>query len=81
MEPLAVTRERSNVYVKHYRELGGLIGDGMFIFVFVMYACSYEIDLNLCENSKSCASLDVEAPRGGTNGKSPTTFRISAHII
>ena len=81
MEPLAGTRERSNVYVKYYRQLGGLIGDGTFVFVFVMYVCSYEIDQNFCGNSKSFASLAIEAPWGETNGKSPTTFRISPHTI
>ena len=82
MEPLAGTREHSNVYVKHYRQLRGLIGDGMFVFVFVMYVCSYEIDKNFCENFKSFAGLAEEAPRGGTKPEIADHFsNIAAYCI
>ncbi len=54
----------------------------MFVFVLVMYVCSYEIDQNFCENSKSFAGLAEEAPRGGTKPEIADHFsNIGAYYI
>jgi hypothetical protein len=37
MEPLASTRDRTNVYVNLWRRLGDFIGDGRFAFILYEY--------------------------------------------